>query len=711
MKPLISFLFFPLLCLCCGVLNAQQVSGSVKEKDSGIPLSGAVVSLTDSTGRVYEYVTSNAEGRFSLPIGKADGSSQIVINYLGYTSLTIKPPFNRTYDVALEPSSLNLSELVVRAKKVQVRGDTTEYSVPTLVSTEDRNLGDLLKKIPGIDVSKEGGIKYQGKAIGKLYIEGRDLLGSRYNIATQNLDPDDLASVSIYQNHQPIKALEGVIESNVTSINIQFKDNVKGKWVAALQAEAGGSTQKPHVPYSDSMLAMLIGKKYQGINTAKTDAAGNNIIYESDPNVFIFGVDDIEFLNRYRPTDYLAISHTYPPIDRDRTRFNTAYSVTSNHTFPVGENTMVSAGGKFEHNALQSGRSVAQTYLDGQGGSIAFLDINDVASQSYYASGDASIELNNKKIYIKDKFRFDSKGNAIGSRISGTETRMQDADDRDMNVFNYFKVTKNTGKWIFSVDMFTQYTQNKEIMHITAPQEVDTTHQFIDTKVFYNLLSFGNWIKIAKKIYLKLYTSIPILYRTFNTLTEGVTLSDPRFNDKMFNNVMLQYLQANERLFLEYKTARLQVEFGAEMWYKFLNYKLSEKAQDHKYAINPSVNVKYDFSPRLTAQLRSSYTLSDVNEQQLYDGLILQDYRYMSLGRTELTQNPNFYVSANLDFRDPLSGCFFVVDATYTASKSFQYTRYFVDDYILSYQSDEVDDYRFLKANATFTKAFTNLNG
>lgn len=702
---LINFFFY------WGVSNAQNITGTVLDKGSREHLSGAIIMLMDSTGKVMKYTTSDSDGHFSIPIVKGDEGYQIDVNFMGYTVQTIKAPFANSYDIFLEPSTINLNELVVQADKVKVRGDTIEYSVPTLVSTDDRNLGDVLKKLPGVDVSKDGRVNYQGKEIGKLYIEGNDLLGSKYNIATQNIDPRDLVSINIYENHQHIRALEGVVESDVTSINIKFKDSAKGKWVAALQAEVGGSTQKPHIPYSGSTYAMFIGKKYQGINTAKTDAAGNNIIYESNPNVFIIGVDEIEFLNKYMLTDYTSITHTYPPIDKDRTRFNTAYSVTSNHTIPIKNNTILGVGGKFEHNTLNSGNSIGQTYIGNNGEKIEFIDLNNVASQSYYASGDASIELNSKKLYIKDKFRFDIKGNLVESNITGTENRMQKADDRDMNIFNYFSFKKSKGIWVSDFHLFTQFTNNREIMGIISPEEKDTINQNIDTKIFYNLISFNNNIQIAKKIKLRFITSIPYLYRTFKTLTTGASLSNLDFTEKMHNNVMLQYIKPQEQIYMEYNTSRLKIDIGADMWYKYINYKINEKTQDHKYAINPSASIKYDFGPRLTAKLRGSFSMSDIDEQQIYDGLILLNYKYMSMGRSELIQNPSYSVSANIDFRDPISGYFFVANASYSASKSFLYTRFFIDDYIINQQSNEVIDYNSIRANGTLSKAFLDISG
>lgn len=74
-----------------------------------------------------------------------------------------------------------------------------------------------------MDVDVDGRVRYNGKAIVKMYVEGNDLLGSRYNIATRNFDPRDISAIEIYERHQPVKALEGIVGSDATALNIKLK--------------------------------------------------------------------------------------------------------------------------------------------------------------------------------------------------------------------------------------------------------------------------------------------------------------------------------------------------------------------------------------------------------------------------------------------------------------------------------------------------------
>ena len=62
---------------------------------------------------------------------------------------------------------------------------------------QDRNMADVLRRLPGVEVAEDGGIKYNGEPINKFYIDGSDFVNDRYGVATNNISPDDVASVEI----------------------------------------------------------------------------------------------------------------------------------------------------------------------------------------------------------------------------------------------------------------------------------------------------------------------------------------------------------------------------------------------------------------------------------------------------------------------------------------------------------------------------------
>jgi hypothetical protein len=103
---------------------------------------------------------------------------------------------------------------------------------------QDRSIADVMSKMPGLEIKPNGQIEYNGMAINKFYIEGLDLMGNKYALASNNLNRRHVKSVEILKNHQPIAALRGKSFSEQAAINLVLEDNAK--WHLTGTADLGG---------------------------------------------------------------------------------------------------------------------------------------------------------------------------------------------------------------------------------------------------------------------------------------------------------------------------------------------------------------------------------------------------------------------------------------------------------------------------------------
>ena len=142
-------------------------------------------------------------------------------------------------EVFLPPQDIEIKEVVVKAPRVRLQGDTIKYDVQLYSKEGDRAIGDVLKRLPGIKTSEDGKISYNGVPINRFYIENSNLLGTQYGIATNNIPQKDVASVEVMQNHQPIKVLEGLVFSDQAAINLRLKSGARMKWIGTLKAAGG----------------------------------------------------------------------------------------------------------------------------------------------------------------------------------------------------------------------------------------------------------------------------------------------------------------------------------------------------------------------------------------------------------------------------------------------------------------------------------------
>lgn len=175
MKPLALLIVF---ILCVPVFSYAEifVSGTVIDKENNEPLVGASVIVKGSDGKIKKFTTSKQAGKFNIALSSIEGCS-LEISMISFAKQTI-PLHNAKFPLTiyLEPGSIQLKEVAVKADKIREQGDTITYGVSAFAQTQDRSIGDVLKRMPGIDVEKSGKIKYQGEDINKFYIEGTDLL-------------------------------------------------------------------------------------------------------------------------------------------------------------------------------------------------------------------------------------------------------------------------------------------------------------------------------------------------------------------------------------------------------------------------------------------------------------------------------------------------------------------------------------------------------
>ena len=116
----------------------------------------------------------------------------------------------------------------MKAKPVRLSGDTIKYLLNTYAKPEDRTLADVLSRVPGFEVNKENGaIRYEGKSISNFYIEGMDMMGGKYGVATKSLPKDDVATVEVMKHHHPIRVLDDFTYSDDNALNIRMKNGAK----------------------------------------------------------------------------------------------------------------------------------------------------------------------------------------------------------------------------------------------------------------------------------------------------------------------------------------------------------------------------------------------------------------------------------------------------------------------------------------------------
>ena len=228
---MLRLLYFIFCVALATTASAQvKVAGRVTDLQSK-PVADVIVKLT-SGGKTLAFTSTNARGEYGMTLKEAPRQElTLQFSHISYEReterLTLKGSETKA-DMIMTPKSMQLKEVTVKPDPLRQRGDTLSHNLAAFLGKGDVTLEDGLKRLPGIDVSKSGGISYMGKPISQFNIEGLDLLGGKYSLATRNIPADYVTNVEIVRNHHSRK-VEQDVPSNEVSMNIRLSRKAKLK--------------------------------------------------------------------------------------------------------------------------------------------------------------------------------------------------------------------------------------------------------------------------------------------------------------------------------------------------------------------------------------------------------------------------------------------------------------------------------------------------
>lgn len=240
MKKVLFFLF---LALSFSAFSQNIRFEGVVKDSTGLGLDMAnVMAINNETKAMDSYAITNEKGRYVLNLN-ANTSYTIKASYIGFTSfeeVITTTSENTVYDIELT-QGLQLKDVeVVYEMPVTISGDTIIYNSDSFTNGTERKLEDVLKKLPGVEVNKDGEIQVEGKTVQKVMVEGKDFFDGDTKIATKNIPADALDKIQVLRNYNEVSNLKGLEnnEENI-AINIKLKEGKKNFWFGDVVAGIG----------------------------------------------------------------------------------------------------------------------------------------------------------------------------------------------------------------------------------------------------------------------------------------------------------------------------------------------------------------------------------------------------------------------------------------------------------------------------------------
>lgn len=635
-------------------LSAQIViRGNISDAETNEPAQNAIIKVYSPTDydNIISYTVSDRKGNYTLEFQTTEKDIELEFSMLGYETFKQKVKAESTIiNHQLKFSSQLLKEVTIKAPPISSRNDTINYNVSAFISQSDRNVEDILRKLPGITVQQNGQIEYQGKPINKFYIEGLDMLEGRYSLATKNIAANQITSVQVYENHQPIKLLKGIDFSENAGLNIKLKNKKMSRPVGNMLIGGGGGNDNQTL-YRTEVFGFMANMQQQILFSAKANNSGISSHAELASHYNASG-------RTIKADEYIsALPFVVPMQIAMRTKKTTDLSASINTIRKIDEHSNIKLNILYSKEQKSYLRSSTSSYFTGINATVIQEEIKAEDTENK-VSGMTVYEKNKDSLFIKNttnaEFYF---GSAHADIIMNTE-KMQDFSIKKMTFNNNLSLIWRKGKNVYNIQSLILggfMPQSK--LYVLNPDNSKLASQDNSGKLLYTRTS-SSFIKGFNansnlSIDLMVETEYDKIETHLNNQSEKIQTNNNNSGYKIISTLNPAY---------SYDKGRIRVKINTPLEHISIKYRdilSTEEFVHNKPFISPGIHSRYIINPALfiTASAKISQTTGDITSfvvnpiQTAYNRI-----QYTESGI--LAHRKNTILSMGYDYRNTMNGVF-----------------------------------------------------
>ena len=647
---------------CIAQLN---IVGSVISTD-GECIMGASIKVYDAQQALMAYAISNAKGRYLVTLNDTtDSYITITCSSLGHKNATRKihtDSISQSIDFILHQSDIEIKEVVVKAPAIRTIGDTIQYNVGSFMSSTDRNIEDVIKRLPGIQVEENGQIFYNGESINKFYIEDLDLLGGRYTIATRNISPKDIASISIYENHQSKQVLKEITTSDKAALNLKLKDNKKLKPIGYAQIGGGYGDE---INWLAELFGMIISPTNQTIATVKGNNSGNSYIPETQ---ILTSTNTHNTISEDIFTQYPFGEASIPD---NRYLRNQSATTTLNTLFKVNKNSSISAYIDYTYDANHYNNNVITRYISDNNNTIQVIENNHSQLKNHIANIRVKYENNSNNLYVLEELKINGKINDNLYNVANNTNIKQSLNTNNYNITNDFTTIIRNNNNLYEIKSLVCFSN-------TPRNYIDVTNTNKEEFVFRQTAE-------GLAFYTKESTSFSWLLGHNSQLGSDITF-EARYDEFYSKHFQSDNISNNENRNKGYKIITSIVPFyqfknehitwRTEIPVRMYNIGYEDILNSSDYILNkPFIDVRSSINFNFLGHIKSVFTIGREHNIGDIDNIIINPinttYRQqIVMGAGIIGERANNYTSFTATYRNSLSGFFGSLRAMYNIIKS-----------------------------------------
>jgi len=614
-------------------LSAQQVILNISD-ESGEPVYPVIVTFYDQsdTLRIKEFISTDS-ARVTYQLTAAYRDLLVVVSSLGYKTrrrVVKAPKVDQTYelDFLLRVTPSALREVLVRAtrKPYREQGDTVAYNVAAYSDGSERKIEEVIKKMPGITVNdRSGEIRYRGKPVQTVNLDGDNLFDKDYAIATRNLNTAAVKEVEAINNYNENPALTGLAADGEVALNLVLKDRV---FDVSGSADLGGGPQAQSGLALDLGGTLLgIGKKIKsfstiahnsiGVSRSPYDPFSMDLSLSSEDREDFAAIQPIQFVNPISVMGQRRRTH------RNRETFGSIAGLTKWSSKLTTRLRLTSL-----HDALQTNAFSKDDYLFGDA-TLTTSDATNAIVRPRVLSGNLRLLYDaNPRSRLEYQLETtttttNDQTSILRNQTDGVETNLQTTDDKLSQTILWTK-RLNDAKALELKVRHTEQTIRQQYAvtpSVVGGQVTDEQHVENAARSVRGQLSLiGRW----KRIKYRQSIAWRSLYLRLNTqLTgEGNLIAQ---NDIAYVNHALAL-----RGSAQFNWGKLRVSPVYELTHLdriLTNRGSGERLRRPNLLLRPRVNIRYGFDRNNFLRASYSYHPTSQLEDHLYAGDLLVNQR------------------------------------------------------------------------------------
>lgn len=643
-----------LLCIATGLNltsafgQALEVSGLVKTLQ-GQPIPDVIVKA-ELGKRSLAFGVTDKQGQYTLRFEWKEGSV-LTFSHVAYEREDVflqGKNHKQRQDMVLTPRTIALREVQVKAPPLLLMGDTLSYNLASFLGKGDVTLEDGLKRLPDIEVSSTGAIRYMGRPISKFYIEGLDMLGGKYNLATKNIPAEYTSQVQVLRHHKD-KKIDADEESANVALNIKLTKKAKFKPFGEPILGVGWMENKPL--YAAGLTGMMFTDNFQTIASAKFSNHGD---FGSHDMIDHFGGSTVSALAmsklgkwggrqppvgeyQYQTNGYSSLNGILKLDSTRQVRANIDYVYEENHNSFTTQ-TVYQANG-LNTSILESSSPWTRLHKPG-----LELKYEDNASNHYFCDN-----LRVKAQFEQNDCPVISIANAPQSSVPDSSAA-RNSQHRSATAFNIAnnvqaKVRIGKQKWSFNSNIQLQRAPSVVLTMNDITEHAQSTSLLTSHATSYQWRINGQW-----------RINIPFDFRAdYQYIEAGQRISGWKVAPSFYPNT--EWHSPNRRTYMG---------MGATLRWLHLNY---TKCNYSLFYTNPMLTFRYTFSGESELRLSSQFTTSVDDILDLLTTPVHTTYRSVSAASGIIGKQQKWATDLNYKFQIPYSYFTIVANASWNQGK------------------------------------------